>query len=247
MMRFFCKKIQFLVKLICLGAVLTGPIEVSSEAQALPPDVGLITRLSGDVTYRNESYQKVAEKAQAFMRIRKGDHLKIPAEAMVQLIYFQSGRKETWKGPVVLLVDDVQSRAKGEKGAQTQPEVTILPTEASQTMRSIPILLRRAGLSRSGTMQVRGMDEGPQESPKPRKEEQVGIRMAKENYRSMRSQTEADDITPEMYLLGVLADYDKFEEMEQVIKEAQKIQPGNPVLKKLEEWVLIQKKQLKEK
>jgi len=247
MMRFFCKKVPFLVKLICLGAVFIGPIEVSNEAQALPPDVGLITRLSGDVTYRNESYQKVPEKAQAFMRIRKGDHFKIPAEAMVQLIYFQSGRKETWKGPVVLVVDDVQSRTKGEKGAQTQPEVTILPTEASQTMRRIPILLRRAGLSRSGTMQVRGMDEGSQESIPLSKDEQVGITMAKENYRSMRSQTEADDITPEMYLLGVLANYDKFEEMEQVIKEAWKIQPGNPVLKKLEEWVRIQKKQLREK
>ena len=244
-MRFFCNKAPSFVKLICLGAVLIGPMEVSTEAQALPADVGLITRLSGDVTYRNESYQKVPEKAQAFMRIRKGDHLKIPAEAMVQLIYFQSGRKETWKGPVVLVVDDVQSRGKAEKGTQTQPELTILPTEASQTMRRIPILLRRAGFSRSGTMQVRGMDEGSQESLKPRKEEQVGIRTANENYRSMRSQTEADDITPEMYLLGVLADYDKFEEMEQVIKEAQKIQPGNPVLEKLEEWVQIQKKQLR--
>jgi hypothetical protein len=57
----------------------------------------------------------------------------------------------------------------------------------------------------------------------------------------MRSQAEADDITPEMYLLGALANYDKFEEMEQVIKEAQKIQMGNPVLKKLGEWLQIQK------
>jgi len=246
-MRFFCKKVPFLVKLICLGAVLIGPLEVSIEAQALPPDVGLVTRLSGDVTYRNESYQKAPEKAQAFMRIRKGDQVNIPVEAMVQLIYFQSGRKETWKGPVVLVVEDVQSRAKGEKGAQPQPVVTILPTETSQTMRRIPILLRRAGLSRSGTMQVRGLDDGIQEPLPLSKDEQAGIKVAKENYRNMRSQTEADDITPEMYLLGVLANYDKFEEMEQLIKEAQKRQPGDPVLTKLEEWVQIQKKQLRKK
>jgi len=240
-MRFFWKKVLAIVRLICLGAVLIGPIEVSTEAQVLPPDVGLITRLSGDVIYRNESYQRTPEKAQAFMRIREGDHFKIPAEAMVQLIYFQSARKETWQGPVVFVVDEVQSRAEGEKGAQTQPEVTILPTEASQTMRCIPILLRRAGISRSGTMQVRGINEASQESLKLSQEEQVGIRMAKENYRSMRNQTEADDITPEMYLLGVLANYDKFEEMEQVLKEAQKIQPRSPVLKTLEEWVKTQK------
>jgi hypothetical protein len=240
-MRFFCRKIPSLVRFICLGALFLGPIEVSNEAQALPPDVGLVTRLSGDVTYRNKSYQKVPEKAEAFMRIRKGDHFRIPAKAMVQLIYFQSGRKETWKGPVVLVVDDVRSRTKGEKEAATQPEVTVLPTETSQTMRRIPILLRRAGLSGSGTMQIRGMDESSRE-PKPlSKDEQVEIARARENYRTMRSQAEADDITPEMYLLGALANYDKFEEMEQVIKEAQKIQMGNPVLKKLGEWLQIQK------
>lgn len=246
-MRFFCKKVLTVVRVICLGAVWIGPIEVLPEAQALPPDVGIITRLSGDVIYRNERYQRTPEKAQSFMRIRQGDRFKIPAEATVQMIYFQSGRKETWKGPAVFVVDDVQSRAEGEKGAQTQPEVTIMPTDTSQTMRGIPILLRRAGLSRSGAMQVRGMNEAPQGSLKLSEEEEVGIRMAKENYRSMRSLTEADDITPEMYLLGVLADYDKFEEMEQVLKEARKIQPRNPVLKRLEEWVKTQRTQPREK
>jgi len=96
-------------------------------------------------------------------------------------------------------------------------------------------------------MQVRGMDESSQESIVLSKDEQVGMTMAKKNYQSMRNQAEADDITPEMYLLGVLADYDKFEEMEQVIKEAQKIQPGNPVLKKLEEWVRTQKTEPRKK
>lgn len=246
-MRFFYKKVPSLVKLICLGAVLMGLIEVSTEAQALPPDVGLITRLSGDVTYRNESYQKVPEKAQAYMRIRKGDLFKIPSEAMIQLVYFQSGRKETWKGPVVLMVEDVQSQPKAEKGDQTQPEVTLLPVEVTKTMRSIPILMRRAGLSRSGTMQVRSMEESYQDSLVLSKDEQVGLTMAKKNYQSMRNQMESDDITPEIYLLGVLADYGKFEEMEKVIKDAQKIQPGNPVLNKLEEWVRTQKTEPRKK
>jgi hypothetical protein len=231
------------MKLICLSIALIGSLEVSTKSQNLPSDVGLVTQLSGDITYRNESYQKIPEKAQAFMRIRQGDHFKIRAEAMVQLIYFQSGRKETWKGPAVLIVGDVQSRAKSEKGVQAQPEVTILPTGASQGMRRIPILLRRAGHSPSGSMQVRGVDEGSQKSIMLSKEEQVEIAMAEGNYRSMRSQVGADDITPELYLLGVLADYEKFEEMEKVIREAQKIQPGNEVLKKLKEWVQTQKAQ----
>lgn len=75
----------------------------------------------------------------------------------------------------------------------------------------------------------------------PTKEEREEIEMAKENYQKMRKQAKADDITPELNLLGVLADYEQFEEMEKVIKEALKIQPDHPILKELESWVKGQK------
>ena len=240
-MKFSQRIILSLVGLICLGAVLILPIEVSTGAQTLPPDVGLVTRLSGDVTYMNEGYQKTPEKAQPFVRIRQGDHFKLASGAMVQLVYFQSGRKETWKGPAVFVVGETQSRAQGEKGIQAQPEVTTLPTEASQGMRRIPILLRRAGLSRSGTTQVRGVGGGPQKTITLSEEEKAEIKMAKEIYQSFRKQTKAEDITPELTLLGVLADYEQYEEMEKVIKDALKIQPESGVLKELLDWVRTQR------
>jgi hypothetical protein len=65
--------------------------------------------------------------------------------------------------------------------------------------------------------------------------------MAKENYQRLRKQARPDDITPELSLLGILADYEQFEEMERVVKDALKIQPDNEVLKELEEWVRIQR------
>jgi hypothetical protein len=58
----------------------------------------------------------------------------------------------------------------------------------------------------------------------------------------LRKQANADDITPELTLLGVLADYEQHEEMERVIKDAMKIQPDNQVLKELDEWVKTQKR-----
>jgi hypothetical protein len=39
----------------------------------------------------------------------------------------------------------------------------------------------------------------------------------------------------------VLADYEQFEEMEKIVKDALKIQPNNEVLKELEEWVRVQR------
>jgi hypothetical protein len=161
---------------------------------------------------------------------------------MLQLVYFQSGRKETWKGPAVLIVDETQSRAEGEKGSRVQPEVMILPSGASQGMQRIPVLLRRAGLSRSGTTQVRGVVGAPQKAITLSEEEKSEIKRAKEIYQSLRKQTKAEDITPELTLLVVLADYEQYEEMEKVIKDAMKTQPDNPVLKQLDEWVKTQKR-----
>jgi len=51
---------------------------------------------------------------------------------------------------------EAQSRIKSEKGIQAQPEVKMLPSGVLDGVRRVPVLLRRAGLSRSGIMQVRG-------------------------------------------------------------------------------------------
>ena len=240
-MKFYYRSILLFFGIICLGLSVILFKEIRIGAQTLPPDVGLVTQLSGEASYWNEAYQKTPEKAQAFMKIRRGDHFKITSGAMIQLVYFQNGRQETWKGSAELVVGDVQSRIEGEKGIQAQPQVLILPSETSQGMRRIPVLLRRARLSRSGATQVRGTGETPPKTIIPSREERAEIAMARETYQKLRKQTKADEITPELNLLAVLADYEQFDEMEKVIKEALKIQPDNEVLKDLEEWVRAQK------
>jgi hypothetical protein len=240
----YCKTLS-LVYRISLGVVLIMMSGTSMEAQTVPPDVGIITQLSGEVTYRNEEYQKTPEKAQAFMKIFQGDYFQVEAKAMIQLVYFLNGRKETWKGPAAFIVGEAQSRAKSEKGMQAQPEVKMLPSGVLDGVRRVPVLLRRAGLSRSGIMQVRGPGESSPKSKVSSEEERAEIALAKENYRTLRNQSKEEDITPELYLLGILANYDQFEEMEKVIKDTLKKLPNNEVLKKLEEWVRTQKTQSK--
>jgi hypothetical protein len=83
---------------------------------------------------------------------------------------------------------------------------------------------------------------GPQKAITLGEEEKAEIKMAKEAYQSLRKQTKAEDTPPELNLLGVLADYDQYGEMEKVIKDAMKIQPDNQVLKELDEWVSTQKR-----
>ena len=240
-MKFLYKNISSALRLLILLSLTILLMEGSVKAQPLPPDVGIVTQLSGEATYWNEGYQKTPEKVQVFMKIRLGDYFKIAAGGTIQLVYFQNGRQETWKGPVAITVSEVQSRVEGEKGLPGQPEVVILPVETSQGMRRIPVLLRRARLSRSGGVMLRGTPEASQKSIVPTKEERAEIDMAKEAYQKLRKQAKPDDITPELNLLGVLADYEQYEEMGKVIKEALKIQPESGVLKELSDWVRTQR------
>jgi hypothetical protein len=237
-MKFLKKSVLFVLKLFILLSLMILFIDGSVRAQLLPPDVGIVTQLSGEATYRNKGYQKTPEKGRVFMKIRLGDYFKIAGGGTIQLVYFQNGRQETWKGPVSFMVGEVQSLV--EKGGELpgQPEVVILSTETSLGMRRIPVLLRRAGLS--GVM-VRGTSEASQKPVVPTKEERAEIAMANEDYQKLRRQAKPDDITPELNFLGVLADYEQYEEMEKVIKEALKRQPNNEVLKELGKWVLTQR------
>jgi hypothetical protein len=243
-MKFLLKNISCVLRLLVLiSPIILGTASSDAKAQSLPPDVGIVTQLSGEVTYWNEGYQKTPEKAEVFMKVRRGDYLKIPAGGAIQLVYFENGRQESWKGPASLVVTEMQSRVEKGRELPGQPEVVILSNEASQGMRRIPVLLRRARLSRSGGgVMVRGVPTVSAKPVSPTKEEQAEIAMAKEAYQKLRKQAKADDITPELTLLGVLADYEQHDEMEKVIKDAMKIQPDNQVLKELDEWVKTQKR-----
>jgi hypothetical protein len=233
----------FLASLMCL---LGGPVFVpqpgAEGAQPLPTDVGLITQLSGNATYWNEASPETPKPAQIYMKIRTGDHLSVTSGALLQVVYFQSGRKETWRGPATIIVGEAESRVKEEKGIQAQAEAMILPAEASQGLRHIPGLLDRARLSRSGVTSLRGPEESAKKAVAPGRQAQMEIARAQETYRKWREQTSPDDITPELNLLGMLGEYQQYQEMEKVIQEALKRQPDNEVLKELGEWVVMKMK-----
>ncbi len=171
------------------------------------------------------------------MKIRRGDSLSIPAGSLVQLVYFQSGRKETWRGPAVITAEDGASRAENESAAKGQGAVELLPSEASQGLRRIPALLDQARLGRSGVIQVRGPNDGVRKTVMPGKKEQAEIARAREVYQRWREQAGPQDVTPELNLLGSLAEQQQYAEMEKVIQNALRRQPDNEALRELEQWL----------
>ena len=135
---------------ICLlvGGLLWG----AGEVQTSPVDVGLVTKLSGEATYFNQTDQKQPVQVQAFMKIRQGDHFKLPAASLVQLVYFDNGRQETWRGPVTFIAGLGESRAEGEKSPQSQPEVQVLPTKVTKRLMAPGMPLPRSSMRYSGAI-----------------------------------------------------------------------------------------------
>jgi hypothetical protein len=225
----------FVTRLICFVSALALLPQAAAGAQSPPVDVGLITKLSGQATYWNEVSQKTPKPAQVFMKIRKGDHLKMASGTVLEVVYFQGGRKETWQGPAVIIAEEAGSRS--ESATKGQAVVALLPSEASQGLRRIPALLDQARLGRSGGIQVRGPGEGPRKTVVLGKKGQTEIARAREVYQHWREQSSPDDVTPELNLLGTLAEYQQYAEMEKVIQNALERQPDNEALKELEQWV----------
>jgi len=229
------------VSLVALAFFLSV---AATSAETSSPDVGLVTKLSGEATYWNKDEQKPPTQVQAFMKLRLGDHLKLAGSASLQLLYFANGRQETWKGPATLIVGDLESSIAGGKEPCLQPEVLILPTKVTKYMGVAPLPLPRTSTWYSGVTHVRGVkSSGPEKALAPAPlsaEDRSKIKEAEKIYQDLRKKTEAGDLTPELYFLGVLADYNQYSEMEKLINVMQIKRPGDPALKDLKAWVRSQ-------
>ena len=222
----------------CL-AVFTAFLAANVAAQTSLPDVGLITKLTGEATYGNKGDNQAPAKVRAFMKVRQGDHLKLPAAASLTLLYFASGRQETWKGPVTLMAGDQESKVVGGKPPAPQPEVKIFPVKASKQMVGAPLSLSPASMSKSGVIQTMG----PQREPAAKtaaplsSEAQRKIKEAEKIYQDLNKAAAADDVTPELYFFSVLAEYKQFPEMAKMVDAMLQKRPGDAALKDQKVWV----------
>ncbi|MGO9177469.1 MAG: hypothetical protein ACLQED_15230 [Desulfobaccales bacterium] len=234
-------RILGLFGIICLGVAAAFLAVAAMSAQAPPPDVGLITQLSGPVTYWNKEEQKEPLPAQAFMKVRQGDHLKLPRAASLTLLYFASGRQETWRGPVSLIAGDRESTTADDQKPSPQPEVQILPTKVTKLIAGAP-LPSVSSPARSGVIQTMAPTCPPPAKPSVTlsKEAQQQIQEAEKTYQDLRKRAGAEDVTPELYFLGVLADYQQYPKMEKFVDAMLAKRPGDPSLERLKAWVRSQ-------
>lgn len=229
----------------CLGAVGLAVglalLATAAPAQSSNPDAALVTALSGEATYWSCGEQTKPKPLRVFMKIHRGDGIKLASGAQLQILYLAPGRQETWKGPVTLTAGDGESQvAPGLKAAP--PEVKLLPTRVTRKIGGSELPLPPSSLRASGVIPTMGAqsDDSPK-TPGPGGEAaREDVREAQQTYATLRRQTPAGDLTPELYYLSVLAENGKYPEMEKFMDTLQEKEPGNAALKELRAWARTQ-------
>lgn len=210
-----------------------------STALAVQSSSGMVTHISGAVSYTSQDNQTPASLG-PFMKLYDGDRVILEQGARLQLIFFTSGRKETWDGPADFFIGQSESRTQKEKGVP--PKVSSLPDVVTKEVRRIAKIVDPSRMQKTGAKIVRGTpDDDKSEEPLPSVEldesEERELNLARNTYKTLVKDTSANDITPELFLFSVLADFDQFSEMKELIDLMKKKQPGNPTINQLNEWM----------
>lgn len=230
------KKGLWKISLTVLAANLFLFGAAASAALSLP-DVGMVTMLAGEVSYTDGQGQKGS--ASAFMKIRSGDHFALADGSSIQLVFFADGRKETWQGPLVVNIGERGAAAEGS-GAAASPEIQAMPEPVANEVRRVASLIDSTRLQRSGSITVRGKSQEqqkPVESMPLNSSENQVIEKARARYQAMLKETSDRDITAELYFFSILADYDQFDQMKELIEIMRRKQPGNSQIDLLAEWL----------
>ncbi|MBL6993940.1 hypothetical protein [Desulfobacula sp.] len=219
--------------------VLTLNLVMATSAFSSETALGMITQVSGRVSYIHKD-KKQNEPPESFMNFYKGDKIILEPDSLLQLIFFENGRKETWEGPASFYLDHLKGVAIDHKGAA--PKITSLPAIVTNEVRRTSKIVNISRLQTSGAVIVRGQENknDPAQSIPPVQldvSEEREIDLAKNTYKMLLKNSSKTDITPELYLFSVLADYDQFREMSGLIETMNQKQPDNSTIQELSRWL----------
>lgn len=184
---------NLLAKLI-LVAVLSG-----MSASHAANDVALVTAVQGKVSRTSSSGPSELE---AFVKLKRGDLLQLEKGSTLRLVYFESGRQESWNGDGKLEIVATESKGIG----LTNPEVKVLPTILVKQIAKTPSLDSQG---RAGVMRLRSIPTTK------------AIAQLEQEYAQMRKISDPGDMNPEIFLLSGLFEMRALDRVEAVLGELQ--------------------------
>lgn len=213
----------------------------SARADTPPADVGLLTRISGEVSLIETDDPEDLLPAEPFMKVRAGDIFRLEESAVLQIVYFATGRKETWKGPARFRAGEKAGDAvdSDDDALPPSPTVAEMSGEVTQEVRRVAMVLDPSRLYRTGSVQFRSSgkpDRIPRSKPLSA-DARDDLNEARQVYAKLLQEAAPEDITAELYLFGVLSDLGQYEEMARLIDVMRWKQPANPRIDRLNNWI----------
>lgn len=172
----------------------------AAVSYAASEDTAFVTALQGRV-------MGIGRQVAAFTKLREGETLTVSSGASVQLVYFESGRQETWSGGSEFKVGAKQS--DGLKGAPAS--VKMLSPVLARQLQKTP---EGAGNTRVGMVRLRTVDA-------------IKMREITGNYNEFKKDQAPGDHAAEIYLLNELANMRGYDEMDKFIADMRTQYPND--------------------
>jgi hypothetical protein len=188
-----------------IGIVLLAASSVTGAAWA--QDV-MLTQVAGDVRVLGKTGGRAAVP---FLKINDGDKLTLASGARVQMVYLASGRQEIWKGTGEIVIGKQDGRSPSLKAEASQ-----LPPLILKQLAKTPAVGRQG---KTGMVMVRGL------------EALEALDRLEKDYAEFRARAAADDVTPEVFLLSGLVEFEDYERARKVLADLKEKQATQPAYK----------------
>lgn len=163
----------------------------SSFAEITPGDAGIITFSKGKAFYSNINERNSFSEISVLMKVRIGDTLKIDKDSELAILYQSNGRREVWKGPVLLKITDLKAIPEDAENKTLEPSVSSIPIEINDSIAMASLPQSQTSKKRAGIRVVRGENETATNASNNQ-----GL----QTYEKLKKDFGTNDATPDLYL-----------------------------------------------
>ncbi len=165
----------------------------------------MLTQVAGDVKISGKAG---ARAAVPFLKVNNADMLTLGGAARVQMVYLANGRQEIWKGSGEVVVGTLEGRS-----ASLKADVSQLPALVLKQLAKTPAVGQQG---KTGMVMVRGLDDLD------------ALDRLEKDYADFRAHAAADDVTPEIFLLSGLLEFQDVKRAKDVLADLKAKQPVQP-------------------
>ncbi len=190
--------------LFCFFLIIAAPSFCEEEKGSM------VTRLEGRVEHIQGANRRPLE---AFERLEPGALLTLD-KAQITLVFFLTGRQETWHGSGRLELGPGEGKGFGPSLSETK----VLPSFLVKQISRTPTLLAQG---RAGVTRLRAIS-----TPE-------AVDKVEETYRRLRVEAADDDLNPEIYRLSALYEMKAYAALESAVSSLESARPGNKEARQL--------------